>query len=693
MARHRCGTVKNMIIHGELNDEVKKLSGVGPKKAEALERLAIYRVEDLLYLFPRAYEDRRKAIKIEQLWNEESALVKAQVTQVVKGGGFGKNRNLKLLAQDDTGSMEVLFFKSSFLDRAFRQGEFYSFYGKVSCKNGKIQMLHPDFEPWGKGEERILPVYPLARGLSQKDLRKWIRLALSFSGQLNEYLPEETRERNRLCGLSYALDHIHYPADPLKVKEARYRFVFEELLLLQTGLLMLRNRLRVNKTGIRFSEKAEMKAFVSTLPFPLTGAQRRVLGEINSDMESDYIMNRLVQGDVGSGKTAIAAAALYKAVKSGYQAVLMAPTEILARQHFEGLSLQFASFGIRTGFLSGSLPAKEKKSVLEDLAAGQIDVLIGTHAIIQQNVAFSRLGLVITDEQHRFGVNQRVILTEKGENPDVIVMTATPIPRTLAMTLYGDLDISIIDEMPPGRRQIITRAVNGSGRDAAYSFVLREVQQGRQAYVVAPLIEESLELSAKSAEGVYEELTEKFPNQQVALLHGAMKQRDKERIMEEFYRGRVSILVSTVVIEVGINVPNATVILIENAERFGLAQLHQLRGRVGRGKEQSYCILISEGKTDVSKQRAEIMKQSGDGFVIAEKDLELRGPGEFFGMRQHGIPELRVADLVKHAKFLPKVREEADLLLKEDPVLQEKKNELLRRKIEKTFSNVENPGL
>ena len=675
----------------ELYEDIKKLSGVGPKKGEALRRLGLNQIEDLLYLFPRTYEDRRTPVKIANLWNEEAALVKARVTLIVKGSGFGKKKTLKLLVQDGSGSLEILFFHSGYLEKAFAKGETYSFFGKVSNKNGKVQMIHPDFSRWwGEEDERILPVYPLVKGLAQTDLRKLTAQSLALSDRLAEYLPRETLARRKLCGIHYGLDNIHYPKDPQKVKEARFRFVFEELLLLQLGLLTRRNRRSRNKRGIPFPPQIKAEAFVKTLPYPLTAAQARVLAEIERDMENPEIMNRLVQGDVGSGKTAVAAAALYKAAKSGYQGVLMAPTDILARQHYNGLQEQFEPLGIQVGFLSGSLPAKERKEILERLSCGAVHILVGTHAVIQECVSFFKLGLVITDEQHRFGVNQRSLLARKGENPDVLVMTATPIPRTLAMTLYGDLDISVIDQMPPGRQEIITRAVSGEGRDAAYEFVIREVAQGRQAYVVAPLIEESMALSAKSAAGVYEEISRKFPRQRAALLHGAMKQGEKDGIMEDFYQGKISILVSTVVIEVGINVPNATVILIENAERFGLAQLHQLRGRVGRGTEQSYCILITQGKTEVAKQRAEIMRQSADGFVIAEKDLELRGPGEFFGMRQHGMPELRIADLVKHVKLLPAVKEEAMILLKEDETLSLKKNELLRRKIEKTYENVEN---
>jgi ATP-dependent DNA helicase RecG len=520
-------------------------------------------------------------------------------------------------------------------------------------------------------------------------MRKWQKTALEHLPELEEYLPEETIKRNRLCGIRHAIENIHNPADRQRLMEAKFRLIFEELLFLQTGLLAIKYKMSGENKGIAFSPDVSLEAFTSTLPYRLTAAQRRVLSEINADMESDRVMNRLVQGDVGSGKTAIAAAAMYKAVKSGFQAVMMAPTELLARQHYESLKELFLRHGIETGFLSGGISQKEKKEVQDQIESGFLDIIIGTHAVIQPGVRFHNLGLVITDEQHRFGVNQRALLSQKGRNPDVLVMSATPIPRTLAVILYGDLDISVIDEMPPGRKKIITRAVNSEGREAAYEFVRREAGKGRQVYVVAPLIEDSENLDVKSALGLYDELKERFHEFPVAFLHGGMKQADKDRIMEEFAKGRIRILISTVVIEVGINVPNATVMLVEYAERFGLAQLHQLRGRVGRGEEQSYCILITEGNSAVAEERANIMKSTNDGFVIAEKDLEIRGPGEFFGMRQHGIPEFKLADLVRHVKILKDVRDEAERILKEDRLLAGKEYQKLKEKIDIMFRNTD----
>lgn len=680
----------------KLSDDVKKMKGVGAKKAEGLKRLKIETVEDFLFYYPREYEDRRELRGISSLTEGETVLIRARITLIVKGrGGYGPRRNLNLLVQDDTGSLEVVFFHASYLEKTLSREVDYEFFGKVTMgRSGRLQMAHPSISTWdGSISGRILPVYPLTLGIRQSDLRRLTEEALSCMEELADYIPASVEERNRLCPLKDALSNIHFPSDRQSLMRAKFRLVFDELFLLQVGLLQIKKNLEVQGHGIAFDSDVKMNEFLEDLPFPLTGAQRRVIEEIQRDMEQQKVMNRLVEGDVGSGKTIVAASAVFKAVKSGYQAVLMAPTELLARQHIEGLAPQFSSHGIRTGFLSGSVSAKEKRETLQKLSRGDIDLLIGTHAVIQKGVVFSNLGLVITDEQHRFGVNQREQLSQKGDHPDVLVMTATPIPRTLAVILYGDLDISVIDEMPPGRQKIITRAVDEEGREAAYEFVRRQVQEGRQAYIVAPLIEESLQLDAKSATGLYEERSERFEGQRVALLHGQMNQTEKDQVMQRFYEGTVDVLISTVVIEVGINVPNATVMLIENAERFGLAQLHQLRGRVGRGTEQSYCILVTQAKTDYAKQRAEIMKQTSDGFVIAEKDLELRGPGEFFGVRQHGLPELRLADLSRHRKILETVRREAEILLTEDPKLSEPQHKNLLKKIEKTFESVENPRI
>lgn len=678
-----------------LNDKATAIKGIGPGKSAALNKLNIRSVEDFLFFFPRDYEDRRELRSIMTLRDGDTALVKGKLLLIVRGKGrIPRKQTLKLLVQDETGAMEVVFFHAGFLEKTLKQNEEYLFYGKVSINMGRTQMLHPDVSKYEQDQEQsILPVYPLTGGISQGEMRKWQKSAFELLPELSEYLPDKTIERNRLCGLQYAIENIHYPQDRKKLMEAKYRLIFEELLFLQTGLLAIKKKMTAKEQGIRFSDAVSMEEFTSALPYPLTGAQQRVLSEISADMEAPKVMNRLVQGDVGSGKTVVAAASMYKAVKSGFQAVMMAPTELLARQHFEGLKSEFLQYGINVGFLTGSITQKEKKGILEQIENGNLDIIIGTHAVIQPGVKFANLGLVITDEQHRFGVNQRAILSKKGENPDVLVMTATPIPRTLAVILYGDLDISIIDEMPPGRQQIITRAVNASGREMSYEFVCREVKKGRQAYIVAPLIEDSENLDAKSALGLYDELKDRFYKFSVAFLHGAMKQAEKDRIMQGFNDGAIQILISTVVIEVGINVPNATIMLVENAERFGLAQLHQLRGRVGRGEEQSYCILISEGGSDVAMERAEIMKSTNDGFLIAEKDLELRGPGEFFGMRQHGVPELKLADLVKHIKILNTVREEAERILDKDELLEEKENLKLKEKIDKMFKNTESLNL
>jgi ATP-dependent DNA helicase RecG len=674
-----------------LQSKAAAIKGIGPAKTAALNKLKIDTIEDFLYFYPRDYEDRRELRQIASLRDGETVLFKGKIVLVVKGRGrFPGKQTLKLLVQDETGAIEVVFFNARYLDKLLKQDETYLFYGKTSVNAGRMQMLHPEVSGYEPGEaQSILPVYPLTGGISQGEMRKWQKAALACLPELEEYLPEKTLERNRLCGIRHAIENIHWPVDRQRLMEAKFRLIFEELLFLQAGLLALKYKMSVQDKGIRFSGTVSMEAFTATLPYKLTGAQRRVLSEINRDMEAEKVMNRLVQGDVGSGKTAVAAAAMYKAAKSGFQAVMMAPTEILARQHYESLKGLFFKHGLKTGFLSGSMPQKEKKEILEQIESGVLDIIIGTHAVIQPGVRFQNLGLVITDEQHRFGVNQRALLSQKGRDPDVLVMTATPIPRTLAVILYGDLDISVIDEMPPGRKEIITRAVKPEGREAALEFVRREAGKGRQAYIVAPLIEDSENLDAKSALGLYDELKSRFHEFPVAFLHGGMKQADKDRIMQEFNEGKIRILISTVVIEVGVNVPNATVMLVENAERFGLAQLHQLRGRVGRGEEQSYCILITEGDSEVAEERANIMKSTNDGFLIAEKDLEIRGPGEFFGMRQHGIPEFKLADLVKHIKILNTVREEADLILSEDRLLAAKEHEKFKEKIDKLFRNTE----
>lgn len=670
----------------DLRESVTSLKGVGPKKAEALKKLGISTMEDLVFFLPRSYEDRRNRVDISDAAEDQNSVVTGEVKLVVNDRyRGGRKQMLRLLVEDGTGSMEVVFFNAKYLQHSFRTGRKYTFFGKVTRNFGKMQMIHPEFSDADGMEDGILPVYPLTKGISQREMRTWQKLLKRAYSMAEDILSSEVVERNRLCSLSYALENVHFPQEKQKLLEAKYRLIFDELLILQTGLFMARQNVTDGRNGIAFSPEADTGRYIESLPYPLTGAQQRCVEEIERDLESSTAMNRLVQGDVGCGKTAVAEIAMYKAVKSGYQAVLMAPTEILAAQHFDGISRAFEAHGIRTAFLTGSLKAAQKREVLEQIATGEAQVIIGTHAVIQPDVEFSRLGLVITDEQHRFGVRQRVKLREKGENPNVLVMTATPIPRTLSVILYGDLDVSIIDELPPGRQQTVTRCLKSEKRGECYDFVEQQLKQGRQAYVVTPLIEESETLDAKSAEQVAAELKKRFRGYSVELIHGAMSQDEKDRIMESFSRGETDVLVATVVIEVGINVPNATVIVIENSERFGLAQLHQLRGRVGRGSHRSYCFLILDGGSEIAEKRGQIMEASSDGFFIAEEDLKLRGPGEIFGTRQHGLPDLAITDLSKHMKILEQAKEEAKAMLADDPALDAPEHSALGRRITKLF--------
>ena len=666
-----------------LLDHVTTLKGVGPKKAEALSRLGIRTLEDLVLFFPRTYEDRSSVTDIDQLRTGDKCLVKGRVIRKYVNR-YGRKQRLVLKVKDHTGGIEVVFFNASYIAKAVQEGEEYLFYGQVSENRAHLQMIHPSFEK-DDGRRGLVPVYPLTKGISQNEIRKLQMQVRDLYDEAEDILPEALREKGRLCPMDYALRNIHFASDVKSLQEARYRFIYDELLVMQTGLFAVRKNIRENRNGIAFDAKGAEKEYVASLPYELTGAQKRAVAEISADLESTKGMNRLIQGDGGSGKTAVAEVAMYKAVKSGYQAVMMAPTEILAKQHYEGMSASFAAHGIKVGLLTGSLGAAARREVPEGLRDGSIQILVGTHAVIQPDVQFHDLGLVITDEQHRFGVDQRTLLKDKGTNPNVLVMTATPIPRTLAVVLYGDLDVSVIDELPPGRQKIDTKCVSSKARPGVYDFVEDQLRDGGQAYVVTPLIEESEAVEARSAEEVAEELTERFDSYNVALIHGAMKQKEKDDIMERFVSGEIDILVATVVIEVGINVPNASVMVIENAERFGLAQLHQLRGRVGRGSRKSYCVLIMGSSSEIAKKRGEIMEQSNDGFFIAEEDLKLRGPGEIFGTRQHGLPDLNIADLAKHLKILDHAKATALDIVKEDPGLDSEKYSVLRRRVVKLF--------
>ncbi len=670
-----------------LESNITEIKGIGPKKAEAFGRLGIFCIGDFLRNYPREYEDMRNVKLIAGLKDGEKAVVEGTVVFNALGRGYGRKRTLHLSVLDKSAKMEVLFFMAGFMAKQFKNGSKYRFFGKVKVENGSVTMFHPSYEPADSDlETGILPVYSSTRGLSQKDLRRVSKQALLLAADYPEQLPLDVIEKAKLAPIAFALENIHYPTDTDAYKAARYRLVFEELFDLRFALKLSASRFGFGRQGVSF-KKGDFSPFIKSLGYNLTSAQERALREIESDMNSELAMNRLLQGDVGSGKTIIAEAALYKAVKAGYQGVFMAPTEILASQHFESFTKDFEAFDINIGYLSGSLGAKDKREVLEKLKSGEIDILIGTHALISGNVEFRKLGLAITDEQHRFGVNQRKKLGDKGDNPDVLVMTATPIPRTLAVVLYSDLDISIIDELPPGRQAIITNRFNEQNRDSAYDKLLSEIEKGRQAYIVAPFIEDSESLQGYSAESLYEEFTRTYPGIKAGLLHGEMKQAEKDECMRAFSAGEISVLISTVVIEVGINVPNATVMLIENAERFGLAQLHQLRGRVGRGCEQSYCFLVLGDESEIALSRAEIMCQSRDGFYIAEKDLELRGPGELFGYRQHGLPQLQLADPVKHSSVLKLASDMADLLYENDPEQSNPDNKVFYDRIYKDYVN------
>jgi len=533
---------------------------------------------------------------------------------------------------------------------------------------------------------RIIPVYHLTEGLSQKFMRGIIKQALDgVENRSKEFINSELRKQYSLCERNFAIDNIHFPESHEGFFMARKRLVFEEFFLLETALFALKNKNKTTKNGKKFKNVKCADEFVSSLPYSLTNAQLRVIEDIKKDVAGKKIMNRLIQGDVGSGKTAVAMAAAFMAVRSGYQCALMAPTEVLSRQHYENFKKAFESFGINVVLLTGSLTAKQKRETYASIKNGKADIVIGTSAVIQDGVEFRSLALVITDEQHRFGVDQRGVLFDKGDDPHVLVMTATPIPRTLALILYGDLDVSIIDELPPGRQRIDTRAVDSRYHERIYNFIKKHVAEGRQAYIICPMVEEGEEEERKAAVNYAEEL-KKGPLKElrVGCLHGKMKPKEKQQIMEKFANGETDVLVSTTVIEVGIDVANANIIVIENAERFGLAQLHQLRGRVGRGKHESFCILITDSKTDIAKKRMDIMVKSADGFVISEKDLEIRGPGEFFGTRQAGVPELKIANIFSDMDVLKEAQKAAEKAARE---IDKDINAALKNEIERFFKH------
>ena len=672
----------------DLQTDVRYIKGIGEKKAQALHKLGIFTLYDLVSCFPRRYEDRSQYKPIALTQDGESVCICALVAGTPQLSRIRRGLDLvRFKAVDESGEVNITYFNQPYVKDNLKRGDSVVFFGRIEVKGTRRSMTNPVYEREGMENRvtgRIVPIYRLSAGLNQRLLMQSVRQGLDSCGELlPEVLPESVRVRNQLVQARYAYENIHFPADFGALELARRRLVFEELFVLACALGRIRGE-RVRDGGIPVRE-AELEEFWAALPFQPTGAQRRAVAQAVEDMRSGAVMNRLVQGDVGSGKTLVAAALIWYVWKSGLASAFMAPTEILAEQHVETLSRLLGPFGLRIGKLTGAMTAKEKRAVKTALRDGELDLIIGTHALFSADVAYPDLGLVVTDEQHRFGVEQRAALIGKAGRPHVLVMSATPIPRTLALIIYGDLDVSIIDELPPGRQKVDTFAVDESYRARLNGFIRKLTGEGRQVFVVCPMVEENEELAVplKSAEEHAKELQQSFPELRVACVHGRMKAKEKDAVMAAFVAGETQILVSTTVIEVGVDVPNAALMIVENAERFGLSQLHQLRGRVGRGQHKSYCVLVSDAEGEDVKARLSILCKTGDGFRISEEDLRLRGPGDFFGSRQHGLPAMHIADLGGDVAVLQRAQSEANALLAEDPALERPENAALRESVER----------
>lgn len=667
--------------------DIRYLKGVGETRGEVLKNKGIDTVGALLRFYPRAYRDWTDITPISSAGFYENVCIKARITTPIEAQKKRRDMTIyRFLIQDESGELEVTLFNQTYLANKLRTGREYLFYGKVD--GGFIYKTIKSPIIMESGFMGIEPIYPASSKMSSKTIEKLTKTALSMVS-LRETLPEEIRKRNNLCDIKFVIENIHFPKTRDNLERAIKRLVFEELFILQTGLTFLKKQNR-GKSGCIITNNY-FDDFKTSLPFEMTNAQIRVCNECFSDMLSGRPMNRLVQGDVGSGKTAVSAALMFATAKNGFQAALMAPTEILAEQHFNTLSSIFKNQDIKLGLLTGALTKKQKDTVKTALKEGEINIIIGTHALLTDDVEFNNLGLVVTDEQHRFGVNQRGKLSSKGENVHTLVMSATPIPRTLGLILYGDLDISIIDEYPRGRQKIDTYFVNSSYRERIYNFIKKFLNDGFQGYIVCPLVEENEVLDITSATEYYEKLKEnEFKNYNIGLLHGKMKPKEKDAIMREFASGKIKLLISTTVIEVGIDVPNSVVMLIENAERFGLSQLHQLRGRIGRGTAKSTCVLISDSKSADTKKRLNIISKTTDGFKIADADLELRGPGDFLGNRQHGLPEMKIADLFADRDILRIAGKEVETLINSDPLLEKDENSGLKTEIIELYKKINN---
>ena len=675
----------------ELDSGVRYIKGVGEAREKLMAKLGIRTVRDLIGYFPRAYEDRTRFKEVRDLSPGETVCVRAMAVAKPQLSHIRKGLDLvKLRAVDDSGSLDITFFNQSYIKDTIKQGEIYIFYGKAEGTARSPAMTNPLFErdsAAGTLTGGIMPVYALTAGLSQKNVMNAVRSGIDKCGdELPDVLPDSVARHYELCRARFAFENIHFPDDFRSLELARKRLIFEELFVLAAAMKLLRMR-RGEESG-RSLEAPDFGEFYSAFSFEPTGAQRRAVLEAARDMSSKRPMNRLVQGDVGSGKTLVAAACCWMVRRSGCQSAFMAPTEILAKQHYSSLRELLGPLGMKVGLLTGSMSAKSKNDVCGELAAGEIDLIIGTHALISEGVRFADLGLVITDEQHRFGVNQRSMLTEKGDSPHVLVMSATPIPRTLALIIYGDLDVSVIDEMPPGRQTIETYVVGETHRRRIYDFIEKLVGEGRQVYIICPMVEEgeTPDEGLKSAREYHEKLQKEiFPQLRTALVHGKMPAKEKDAAMASFGSGEADILVATTVVEVGVDVPNAALMVVENADRFGLSQLHQLRGRVGRGVHKSYCVLFRGAAGDLSRERLEIMRSTNDGFRIAEEDLKIRGPGDFFGSRQHGLPEMRIASFATDLIVLSQAQNAAEETLRGDPDLKAPENRKLSEQISRLF--------
>ena len=671
-----------------LDNSVQYLKGVGPKMSELLNKLGIYSVKDLLEYYPRTYEDRTKLTTIDNFQKDQNVLFLGTLVKPVTMVYARKKKILSTVVTDESGAIALLtWFNQVYIKDRLKEGQTYLFYGKVNSATGARAMLDSCSIYVVSQIDKIqglYPIYSLTAGVTQNYLFKLINGLIDSGVVIEEIFSDEFRKKYNLAEANYALRNIHFPKNYNMVTTARNRIIFEELFLFQLALMNIKEK-EIGSVKTNYYHDLDESDFLKLIPFELTNAQKKVIEQIKGDMSSNVVMNRLIQGDVGSGKTMVAAIAMYLAVKNGYQAALMAPTTILANQHYIELSNYFSKLNIKVEIMTSSTTKRQKEKIINALKNKEIDIIIGTHSILEDNVEFNNLGLVVTDEQHRFGVKQRMKLSAKGNVVDTIVMTATPIPRSLAIILYGDLDLSIIDELPPGRKPIDTCVVNDSYNQRVYNFLRKQINEGRQVYVVCPLVEENEDLDLKYDKKLYQEYKDEFKEYNVGILHGKMKNKEKDTIMKEFKDNHINILISTTVIEVGISVPNATVMVIENADRFGLAALHQLRGRVGRGSAASYCILKSNNKSALSRQRLDIMRKSNNGFEIAQKDLELRGPGDFFGVRQSGMPEFKLANLLTDTRILEQTQEAVKEIVKNDKHLKRQENQKIKQVLYKKY--------